>query len=737
MKKALFKLQKGKLPEGASASAGNKMPVKQGKTSLKSVKESVNELKDSKGRKTSIIKHISGALRSIRLKLLIGLLIPIVLLALYGTISYRKSEEAIITNFENSSLDTINAVSDYLNFGFTVIQEKSAELLLDPNIGEYYNRPEGAEETAYINARHSVESAVQLVKKTNSFVAGVHMIGKEAKTVSSEVATQDSIYDKFNQSSLAKNFEDKTVKYIWVGAHSDLDGMFSSDKISYGTSNYACSLIRIMNAKNGFVIIDVLNQKLMDMFTEYDLGEGSIMAFVSNDGREVITGTEEVSVFNMQTYYKNAVTAEEANGFSYQNYNGEEYLFLYSKVGDMGATICALIPKATILDQVSGIKSLNNIFVSIAIIVALITVAIVAGGVSVAISFLSKRINQASTGDLTTSFETKRKDEFLHLSRGIGNMLSDMRKLIGEVQGVGGKVSSSASGVSDTSEKLLVATKDISRTIDDIEQGIVQQASDTEQCLLQMSSLSDQINNVYTSTNEIGQIANNTKKITSEGIVIIDELSQKAKATTNITHNVIVKIQEFETQSQNIGGFVNIINDIAAQTNLLSLNASIEAARAGDAGRGFAVVANEIRKLADQSVHAAKQIQNIVSEITLKTKDTVDTAKEAEGIVGSQSDALNKTIHVFDNINNHVNDLANNLVNISEGIKKIESAKLDTMDAIQSISAVSEETAAAAQEVSATAVSQIDSVERLRLAAQELANDAKNLEESIRIFKIK
>jgi methyl-accepting chemotaxis protein len=735
MSKELFKFRKKKVPESTSETTGKVKPARQSKIKMNIMKGNSTGLKVDQGRVTSIRKSVLSIFRSMRLKLLIGLLIPVVLLALYGTISYRKSEQAIITNYENSSLDTINAVSDYLNFGFTVIQEKSGELLLDSDIGEYYNRPEGAPETNYLNARFSVESAVQLVKKTNSFIAAVHMIGKEAKTVSSENATQDSIYESFIKSTFTKSFEDKSVKYIWVGEHKELDTMVSNEKMAYNSANYACSLVRSMNARNGFVIIDVSKQKLLDMFTEYDLGEGSIMAFITNEGREVVKGSEE-GVFAQQSFYKSVIESEETNGFSYQTYNGEEYLFLYSKVGDMGSTICALIPKSTILDQVSGVKTLNITFVTIAIIFALATVAFVAGGVSVAISFLSKRITQAATGDLTTNFDTKRKDEFLHLAKGIGNMLADMRKLIGEVQEVGGKVSISAGGVSETSEKLLIATKDISRTIDDIEQGIVQQASDTEQCLLQMASLSDQINQVYTNTNEIGQIANNTKRITGEGIVIIDELNEKAKATTNITHNVIVKIQEFEAQSQDIGGFVNIINDIAAQTNLLSLNASIEAARAGDAGRGFAVVADEIRKLADQSVHAAKQIQNIVALIAEKTKDTVHTAKEAESIVGSQSEALNKTVQVFDNINEHVNNLANNLDNISSGIMKIESAKTDTMDAIQSISAVSEETAAASQEVSATAISQIDSVERLLIAAQELATDAKKLEESISIFRI-
>lgn len=675
-------------------------------------------------------------LRSIRLKVFIGLLIPIVFLGAYGVISYRLSEEAIITNYENSSKDTLVAVSDFLDFGFKVIQEKSSEMLLDSDMGSYFNRQEGTDETQFINVRHTVESKVQLIKKANSFISGVHILGANGKAFSSETTTQDSPYEKFKQTEIGKKFDSKSVKLLWVGAHDDLDSMLNFGITPYTNSNYAYSLIASMNARNGFIVIDVSKQLILDMFEKYDFGENSMKAFVTSDGREIVTGSEEAGIFLSQPYYQNTLNSEETSGLSYETYNGKEYLFLYSKVGTVGATVCALIPKDTILNQVSGIKSLNIGFVSVSVICALIVLFFIARVISAAIYFLSKRITQAATGDLTTSFETKRKDEFLHLAKGIGNMLQDMRKLIGEVQTVGGKVSGSAGGVADTSENLLVATKDISRTIDDIEQGIVQQAADTEQCLIQMAGLSDQINQVYTNTGEIEQIANNTKHIASEGLVIIDELSRKAKDTTNITQNVIIKIQEFETHSQNIAGFVDIINNIAEQTNLLSLNASIEAARAGESGRGFAVVANEIRKLADQSVHAAKQIHNIVTEITVKTEDTINTAKQADSIVKSQTEALSKTVNVFDNINQHVNDLANNLNNISDGIKKIEAAKVDTMDAIQSISSVSEETAAASQEVSATALGQIDSVERLRLAAQELANDAKNLEESIRLFKI-
>jgi methyl-accepting chemotaxis protein len=311
-----------------------------------------------------------------------------------------------------------------------------------------------------------------------------------------------------------------------------------------------------------------------------------------------------------------------------------------------------------------------------------------------------------------------------------------MSNLIGDVQGVGETVSNSARHLTHTSSELLEATKGISATIDDIGGGIIHQAEDAEHCLIQMSGLADQIGQLYENTNENEKIADYTQSVTNDGIHIIEELNDKSIATSEITQDVIIKIQEFEVQSKKIESFVNIINEIASQTNLLSLNASIEAARAGEAGRGFAVVAEEIRKLADQSIKAANQIQKTVSDIASQNKETVTTAKMAEEIVASQTEALKRTINVFNNISKHVNSLADNFKNILVRLDNIESVKEETLNSIQNISAVTEETAAASQQMNATALLQTESVERLRESIIVLEKDSKVLEESIKKFKV-
>jgi methyl-accepting chemotaxis protein len=361
----------------------------------------------------------------------------------------------------------------------------------------------------------------------------------------------------------------------------------------------------------------------------------------------------------------------------------------------------------------------------------------IARGIGIAISKITASISEAAKGDLTVNFETKRKDEFKVLSVGLIEMVKGMSSLIGKVAEVSDKVNASAEILSAHSEDILGATKSISFTIDEVEKGIVDQAEETEKCLEQMHHLSDQINGVYENTFDIEKIAGDTKNIVRGGMGIIEDLNEKANATTEITQVVISDIEKLEAQLRSIGDFTILINEIAEQTNLLALNASIEAARAGEYGRGFSVVAEEIRKLADQSVKAVDKMQGTITEIQYKTQGTIASAKQSETIVQLQSKALRNTITVFDEINSHVSKLTENLYHISNGIKSIENAKEETLGSISNIATVSQQTAAASEEVSATTNNEIGSVEKLSQSALELANDAKALMEAIQIFTIK
>lgn len=691
----------------------------------KEIKEKKSKIKEVKEKRS-----FSAKLQGIGINIMAAFMIPVLLLGIFGFISYQKSSNAIIHNYEKSSIDTLYAVSQYLDLGIKSVSDKSVELVLSDLVEKYYIRSNKKDSVDDAMNFRSLRDQVLLIKETNKFISAVHLLSSVGSGIST-VKSPNDIHGAFIETEQGKMILKGSKRNVWIGTHELID-----EKLEIDTNSYAMALVSKMGFNDGFIIIDIPSSLIREELAKVSVSENGYVAFISADGRETFSDEEQNPLFYENSFYKESINAVETNGYSYVNYKDTDYLYLYSKVGETGSMLCSLVPKATILEQAREIRDLTFIFISLAIVIALTVGLLIAKNITTVVSKLMKSIQRASKGDLTVDFNIKRNDEFKLLSNGLTQMVYGMRELIGEVAEVSKKVSNSAGELSSTSETILIATKDISTTINEIEKGVVQQSSDSENCLRQMSGLSNEINKVYNSTHEIERIANETKDVVSNGIVIIDDLNDKSKATAKVTGSVIQEVEELEVQTREISNFVGMINDIASQTNLLSLNASIEAARAGDAGRGFAVVADEIRKLADGSMKASSQIHRIVTTIQEKTKGTVVSAKEAENIAQSQIDALNKTIFVFEEINSHVGNLVSNLNEISIGVKEIEVAKEGTLEAISNISAVSEETAASSEEVSATAMNQINSVEELSKSAIELDSDSKVLERAIKKFQI-
>ncbi|TAH66217.1 MAG: methyl-accepting chemotaxis protein [Anaerolineaceae bacterium] len=673
--------------------------------------------------------------RGIGVKFVISFMLPVCFVIIIGVISYQKASNSILNNFNQSTLQSINMTGEYMRFGFDSIQDTALQYVMDTNLEKYFlglfdNDPI-QKSTVFTNLRTSLITK----QASDTFIENIHIFtAKKDDVLSTSGKTAGGLYQQFIESDTGARLKEDSRMGYWVGRDESFD-----NTLKLLSEDYCFRYIKGFSSSNSTVIIDVSTTTIGDILNNLSLGRGSIIGFVTGDGREIIKSDRADlpdQVFTNEDFYKESFQSETEEGSENVAFQGENYIYFYSKVGDTGVMICSLIPVDILVQQVSDIKNLTIVLVVLACIVAIVVGLRMSLGMQGVIRYISSELKKMSQGDLTVKVKVKRKDEFLVLSDTINETIDNMRNLIDKIHKESESVTRSSIMVNESSEEFAKASRNITDAVEEIQVGINQQAQDSESCLLQMDNLSEKIEIVSGKTNEISSIAQDTKQSIGQGMNSMDKLNLKAESTSNITFSIIDKINTLNEKSSTIGKITKTINDIADETNLLSLNASIEAARAGIAGSGFAVVAQEIKKLADQSIVAVRDIGSIIRDMQEQMEEAVLTAREANTIVKEQEGALDDAVESYKDINHHVERLINNVDMILESMNHIDSARSVTLEAIENISAVSQQTAAASISVSETTDYQMNSISTLHQLSKELEENANALSNAVAQFKV-
>ncbi|MGN0482436.1 MAG: methyl-accepting chemotaxis protein [Lachnospiraceae bacterium] len=674
----------------------------------------------------------------IRVKIFACFLIPIACMLVLGWMSYNKAAQGLNNNFQDFSMQTIATSSDYIELGDSFVETEALKYITDTELSSYFK---GKLENDASQKREVVERIRKQMMATqvgNEFISNMYIVTKEDVnmiTMSNHIYA--GIYEEFKKET-DSDTNKNSVSVNWMDHHEKLDEYMGIDPNSYIMS-YQLPAVR----DKAIMVVDIKPEKIQELLEEMDMGDGSIVGYVTEGGREISVEHKEKgakgvlkegeTVFADKDFYKKSKGENKAVRVQFK---GTEYVYLHKTSEETGATTCALVPYEHITANAVDIRNMTVQYVVLASIVAILIGTLIANGIRKNMKVLAKNMKQVADGNLTTQVSVRGYDEFQSLAQIANHMIGNNKNLVQHVQQATGTLEESAKEVSETSGVIQTYSERISNAIDEINNGMERQSRHAEKCVEKTGSLSEKIQDVSATAHDVEKLVEQSKGMIYEGMQIVQMLGERAQETTQSTDQVEKSIDGLKKESKIINEFVQTITEISDQTNLLSLNANIEAARAGEAGKGFAVVAEEIWKLAADSASAAEKISENVENIRKQTQESVESAKQAKRIVALQTDAVQKVTEVFTNMNASMELLFDALTEILENTELADEEQKATVEAVQRISEIIKDTADSAAVVSDIATNLQENVVQMNQTAENLDQNMEGLKKEISVFKI-
>ncbi len=339
--------------------------------------------------------------------------------------------------------------------------------------------------------------------------------------------------------------------------------------------------------------------------------------------------------------------------------------------------------------------------------------------------------NMANVRSMTT-----RKDEIGSISRNIVLMFDNLRSIVRQIEQSSTMVSGNAGTLADQTRQLKRSSDEISATMNDLSNAAMSQAGDTTTSANEVAKLDGLIVRNLSDTENLRHNADEMDQVKNSGLAAIKDLIEKTARSRESIAIVRTAMQQNNEQAQKIEATSQKINDIADQTNLLSLNAAIEAARAGDAGRGFAVVAEEIRGLAEETNSLTGEIGTIIQELLQKTADATQNMESMEKIFEEQERSVGETKENFIQIEQCLGSVQSSVNTLYESGNDMTGSKEIIVQMIEGISAASQENAAGSEEVLAAVETQDSVITEITGMTQNLSAVAEELMEQAHKFSL-
>ena len=470
---------------------------------------------------------------------------------------------------------------------------------------------------------------------------------------------------------------------------------------------------------------------------EKKIGQSGIVYITDKNG--IVLAHPDIELMKAQTDLTSIPSVKEAlskkEGTISYELNGKK-LAAYTFIPLTNWAIIAEVPESQALTQAIMVQNIGIGMSLLVLVIALVIGFIFAGVFVKPINLFVKGAKSLAEGDLSSKIEITSKDELGQLGVAFEKMRDNLQSLIKDIKNNSEQLAASSEELTASAGQSANVANQVATTISTMANGVVQQHQASQEMTASIENLSLSIQVIATNTDSVSTSSRMAVGVAKDGRKVIEKAIDQMERVKNTVNNSAEVVAVLGTRSKEISNIIGVITSIAGQTNLLALNAAIEAARAGEQGRGFAVVADEVRKLAEESGKAAKQIETLISEIQQETERAVNVMTVGTQEVKIGTDVVNEAGQSFENISQVIEGVVSQVNEIASAIQQISKNSHEVLTSVKVVDKINEDSAGQAETISAATQEQSASMEQIAASSNELVRMAENLQNSIRIFKL-